>query len=246
MSIVNFAAELAKLSAQVQRNTQELNNLKNTVEGVKGPMDQLISLAEQAGSAVANINGVMVEMVSLNQSNWQPSLQGVVWQLYEVQRAAEETKSVSRDLLDQIVPLIDERMPNFSLWLKKILQMAADGEITFDEMQQKIDDFVSSVGVTQLNTLYGNDVPGFIIEFRKLMEQMKNGQKTIDDVGTALDRVTGRAREAARAVEQTTGGKTTQGSGGSTSKGSTSLGDPRNATNQTAAMLAAIEAAKRR
>lgn len=246
MSVINFAAELAKLSAQVQRNTQELSNLKNAVEGTKGPMDQLIAKAEAAGSAVANINGVMVEMVSLNQSNWQPSLQAVQWQLYEVQRAAEETKTVSRSLLDQIVPLIDERMPNFSLWLKKILQMAADGELTFEEMQQKIDDFVSSVGVTQLNTLYGNDVPGFIVEFRKLMQQMKDGQKTLDDTGRALDTVTGKAKETTKAVEQTTGGKTRQGSGSATTMGATSLGDPRDAEDQSARMIAAIEAAKRR
>ncbi len=249
MSIVNFSQQLARLSGQVQKNTQDLHEIRNEIEGVMGPMDALIAKAEQAGSAVANIGGQMAEMVSLNQSNWTPALEGVVWQLYEVQKSVEATKTVSRDLLDQIVPLIDKHMPNFELWLKKILQMAANGEITFDEMQQKIDDFASSVGVTQLNTMFGNDVPGFIIEFRKLMDEIKRGEKTMDDAEAMFDGVTKKAKEATKAVEEarsTTSGMSKASGGSTTSIGASSLGDPRSADDFAAGMISALDAATRR
>lgn len=251
MSIVNFSQQLAKISAQVQQNTQELHDLSNTIEGVQGPMDELIQKAEQVGSAVANIGGQMTELVSLNQSNWTPSLEGVVWQLYEVQKVAKETETVSRDILDQIVPLIDSMTPHFELWLKKILQMAADGELTLEEMEKKIDDFVTSVGATQLNSMFHDDLPGFVIEFRKLMDEIKRGEKTMDDAEEMFDSVTEKAREATRAVEEarsTTSGMT-EGTGGpasSLTSSTTSLGDPRNAIDTGMRMHAAIEAAKRR
>ena len=224
MSIVNFSQQLAKISAQVQQNTQELHDLSNTIEGVQGPMDQLIAKAEQVGSAVANIGGQMTELVSLNQSNWTPSLEGVVWQLYEVQKVAKETETVSRDILDQIVPLIDSMTPHFELWLKKILQMGADGELTLEQMQQKIDDFVTSVGATQLNSMFHDDLPGFVIEFRKLMEEIKRGEKTLDEAGAALDEVTGKAKKATEAVRETTSGISGTPGGSSTMGASTGGG----------------------
>ena len=249
MSIVNFSQQLQKISALVKKNTQDLHDLKNNIEGVQGPMDQLIAKAEQVGSAVANIGGQMTELVSLNQSNWTPALEGVVWQLYEVQKVAKETETVSRDILDQIVPLIDSMTPHFELWLKKILQMGADGELTLEQMQQKIDDFVTSVGATQLNSMFHDDLPGFVIEFRKLMEEIKRGEKTLDEAGAALDEVTGKAKKAAEEVRNATGGMTsgTGGGGGeSLSVSSTSLGDPRDGVNSAMRMNAAIQAASRR
>lgn len=251
MSITNFSQQLARMAQQVQQNTQDLHEIRNEIEGAIGPMDELIQKAEQVGSAVANIGGQMTELVSLNQSNWTPSLEGVVWQLYEVQKEIAKTETVSRDVLDRIVPLIDSMTPHFELWLKKILQMAADGELTLEEMEKKIDDFVTSVGATQLNSMFHDDLPGFVIEFRKLMDEIKRGEKTMDDAEAMFDSVTGAAREAKAAVEEArnTASGMTEGTGGSTSPlsmSTTSLGDPRNGPDSAMRMNAAIEAAKRR
>lgn len=250
MSIVNFSSQLAGLSAQIQKNTQDLHELKNAVEGVSGPMDELIAKAEQAGSAVANINGVMAEMVSLNQTNWQPALQAVQWQLYEVQKTSEETsKAVSRDILDKIVPLIDEHMPNFQLWLKKILQMAADGEIGFDEMKKKMDDWASSVGARQMNSMFGDNIDVFLIEFRKLMKEIEQGKKPMTDAAAMMDRLTEKAKGAGAAIEEavhTTAGMTSGSKGGSMGASSTSLGAPGDAEDMAARMVAALDKAARR
>jgi len=217
---------MAKLATQIQKNTQDLHDLKNAIEGVKGPMDQLIAEAERTGSAVANINGVMVEMVSLNQTNWQPSLQAVQWQLYETQKKSEETtKAVSRDILDQIVPLVDKHMPHFELWLKKILQMAADGEIGFDELKKKMDDWASSVGAKQLNTMYHDDIPGFQLAFRKLMQEIEDGKKPMSEAASFMDRIAGKARDVVAAVKEavkTVAGMTKGSKGGA--MGSSSSG----------------------
>jgi phage shock protein A len=203
VSIANFSGALRGLGTTLDRIEQKLDRVKQKIENTKGPLDSLIAQAEKAGSAVGALGNAMVEVVSLDQSNWTPALQAVQWQLYEVQKAAKETEVVSRDVLDKISNLVDERMPHFELWLKKILQMRADGELTLDEMQQKIDDFATSVGVAQLNSMYHDDIPGFVIEFRKLMEEIKRGEKTMDEAGAALDEITGKAKTATKEVEKT-------------------------------------------
>ena len=237
MSIAQFGQSINGVIPRLERLEVKLDALAGKIPAVRNELDALTKQAEAVGSAVGQIGGTMVEVVSLNQSNWTPALEGVVWQLYEVQKAAEKTEVVSRDVLDKISNLVDERMPNFELWLKKILQMRADGELTLDEMQQKIDDFATSVGVTQLNSMYHNDIPGFIIEFRKLMDEVKRGEKTLDEAGAALDEVTGKAKKAAAEVRNVTGGMTS-GTGGTPGAMGSASGASGQGGSMTAATLA--------
>lgn len=210
MSVINFNQRLAELEAAAARTEGKLDQLKNKLDNVKGPMDELIAQAERTGSAVGDVNGVMIEAVRMS-GEVVPTLQGVAWKMYEVQKEIEKAEGVSRDILDRLALKMDAMIPQFDLWTKHVLQMAADGEMNLDELMKKLEEMMSDPSTRQLNALFNNDIDGFLLELRR----MKEG---IDDAANAAEKAAERVREAT--TSGVTGGSSnTGGMGGASGSG---------------------------
>lgn len=180
MSVINFMQRLAELEAAAARSEATLNRLENTINNVRGPMDELIETAERTGSAVGDVNGVMIEAVRMS-GEVVPVLQGVMWEMYRVREELEEQEKVSTDILDKMAGKMDAFVPQFDLWTKHWLALAANGKMSLEELEKTIEDWFRSPGIIQMNTMLGGDINGFILAFRRLMKEITDGAAEVKE-----------------------------------------------------------------
>lgn len=230
MSIIDFAQRLAELERQAARTEGKLDQLKNKIDNTKGPMDELVAQAERTGSAVGNVNGVMIEAVRMS-GQAVPTLQGVAWKMYQIQKDMENAEGVSREILDRLALKMDSMIPQFDLWTKHVLQMAADGELNVDELMKKLEEMMSDPSTRQLNSLFNNDIDGFLLELRRMKEGIDDAAKT--------------ATEAAERVAESmtggvSGGSSNTGGIGSSNGGSSSGGTMTGGSSVAGALVAEI------
>lgn len=198
MSLINFAQRLAELEAAAARTEGKLDQLKNKIDNVKGPMDQLIEQAEQTGSAVGNVNGVIIEAVRMS-GEAVPTLQGVMWDMYEITKSVEETSGVSRDILDKLAQLMDETIPQYNLWMKNFLAQAEQGKLSLEELAAKIEEWFGQPGVKQMNSMLHGDIDNFLISLRKMMGE-------IEEAGDEAIAIGERVEKQAEEIRNTTSG----------------------------------------
>lgn len=228
MALIDFAQRMREIEEATARTEDAVNKLKNTIEGVKAPFDDLIETAERTGSACANVGGAIVEVVRLS-GTVTPALEGVMWEMYQMTEKLEDVKTVSRDVLDQVAQRMNTFVPQYELWTKHWLALAEQGKMSLEELEKQIEDWFNSPGIIQMNTTLGGDIPNFLLEMRRLMKELKEAENPVDRFGRALDKLTDQAEDATKAVEEvkkTTAGMT--GVGGK--KGSTpgSMGSSNN------------------
>jgi methyl-accepting chemotaxis protein len=198
VSLINFAQRLAQLEAAAARTEGKLDQLKNKIDNVKGPMDQLIEQAEQTGSAVGNVNGVIIEAVRMS-GEAVPTLQGVMWDMYEITKSVEETEGVSRDILDRLAKRMDETIPQYNLWMKNFLAQAERGQLSLEELAAKIEEWFGMPGVRQMNSMLHGDIDNFLLSLRKMMGE-------IEEAGDEAIAIGERVEKQAEEIRNTTSG----------------------------------------
>lgn len=177
MSLISFNQQCAETSRVINQTARDVAILKDQVNGVKGPFDQLLAEADRVGSACADVGGAIVEAVRLS-GEAVPTLQGVAWELYQTTQKIEETTKVSRDVLDQIASVMDKSVPQYELWTKHWLALAEQGKLSLKDLEKTIEDWFGSVGIQQLNTVMHGDIPNFILAFRRLMKEIDGAAGT--------------------------------------------------------------------
>lgn len=232
MSIADFNAGLSNVQTQIDKTNVKLDEIHQKVMNLKGPLDEIAAKAQEVGSAVGEVGGVVVEAVRLS-GEAVPMLEGVAWKMYEIQKDIERTEGVSRDILDRIKLKVDEMAPNWKLWLDHFLQQAADGEMGIDKLRATIEEFLGSAGIQQINAAaYGNDIQGFLLALRRIIEETNSAADSIDK---AADRIA----EAENRTSGVTGGSSNTGGVGASTGGAGSSGSSMTGGSSVAGALVA-------
>jgi hypothetical protein len=144
------------------------------------------------------VNGVIIEAVRMS-GEAVPTLQGVMWDMYEITKSVEETEGVSRDILDRLAKRMDETIPQYNLWMKNFLAQAERGQLSLEELAAKIEEWFGMPGVRQMNSMLHGDIDNFLLSLRKMMGE-------IEEAGDEAIAIGERVEKQAEEIRNTTSG----------------------------------------